>query len=186
MTNIIRDEILINEEKMIEDRRYMHAHPELSMKETETTKFIRKELEALGFDPVPIEPTGLMVEINPESTGKTVLLRADIDALPIEETNDFVYKSQNPGVSHACGHDIHAAMLLNAVKVLVKMKDELKGRVRIIFQPGEETGEGGRAVVSQGFTKDVDSAFAIHIHTCLLYTSPSPRDRQKSRMPSSA
>ncbi|WP_106460839.1 M20 metallopeptidase family protein [Anaerococcus sp. Marseille-P3915] len=165
MTNIIRDEILTNEEKMIEDRRYMHAHPELSMKETETTKFIRKELEALGFDPVAIEPTGLMVEINPESTGKTVLLRADIDALPIAETNDFEYKSQNPGVSHACGHDIHAAMLLNALKALVKVKDDLKGRVRIIFQPGEETGEGGRAVVSQGLTKDVDSAFAIHIHT---------------------
>lgn len=165
MLDKIKKSILANEEKMIEDRRFMHAHPELSMKEFETTKFIKKELESMGFEVEEINPTGLMVEINPESTGKTVLLRADIDALPIKESNDFDFVSKNEGVSHACGHDIHAAMLLNATKALLEVKDELKGRVRIIFQPGEETGEGGRAVVSQGYTKDVDSAFAIHIHT---------------------
>ena len=165
MTDIIKQSILDNEEKMIEDRRYMHMHPELSMQEVKTTEFIKKELESLGFEVTKIDPTGLMVEINPEKTNKTVLLRADIDALPIKETNDFDFKSQVEGVSHACGHDIHAAMLLNATKALLKVKDEIDGRVRIIFQPGEETGEGGRAVVSGGYTKDVDSAFAIHIHT---------------------
>ena len=106
MTEIIKKAILANEEKMIEDRRFMHAHPELAMKEVKTTAFIKKELEALGFSPVEIDPTGLMVEINPESKGKTVLLRADIDALPIKETNDFDFKSQTEGLSHACGHDI--------------------------------------------------------------------------------
>ena len=140
-------------------------HPELSMQEVKTTEFIKKELESLGFEVTKIEPTGLMVEINPEKTNKTVLLRADIDALPIKERNEFDFKSQVEGVSHACGHDIHAAMLLNATKALLKVKDEIDGRVRIIFQPGEETGEGGRTVVSGGYTKDVDSAFAIHIHT---------------------
>ena len=165
MTDIIKQSILDNEEKMIEDRRHMHMHPELSMQEVKTTEFIKKELESLGFEVTKINPTGLMVEINPEKTNKTVLLRADIDALPIKETNDFDFKSQVEGVSHACGHDIHAAMLLNATKALLKVKDEIDGRVRIIFQPGEETGEGGRAVVSGGYTKDVDSAFAIHIHT---------------------
>lgn len=165
MTDTIKKSILANEEKMIADRRYMHENPELSMKEVKTTAFIKKELEAMGFNPVEIDPTGLMVEINPESKGKTVLLRADIDALPIKETNDFDFKSQVEGVSHACGHDIHAAMLLNATKALLKVKDDLNGRVRIIFQPGEETGEGGRAVVSGGYTKDVDTGFAIHIHT---------------------
>ena len=165
MTDIIKQSILDNEEKMIEDRRHMHMHPELSMQEVKTTEFIKKELESLGFEVTKIDPTGLMVEINPEKTNKTVLLRADIDALPIKETNDFDFKSQVEGVSHACGHDIHAAMILNATKALLKVKDEIDGRVRIIFQPGEETGEGGRAVVSGGYTKDVDSAFAIHIHT---------------------
>lgn len=106
-----------------------------------------------------------MVEINPEKTNKTVLLRADIDALPIKETNDFDFKSQVEGISHACGHDIHAAMLLNATKALLKVKDDIDCRVRIIFQPGEKTGEGGKAVVTGGYTKEVDSAFAIHIHT---------------------
>lgn len=165
MTDIIKQSILENEEKMIADRRYMHENPELAMQEVKTTAYIKKELEALGLKSVEIDPTGLMVEINPESTGKTVLLRADIDALPIKETNDFSYKSKVEGLSHACGHDIHAAMLLNATKALLKVKDELNGRVRIIFQPGEETGEGGRAVVSGGYTKDVDTGFAIHIHT---------------------
>ena len=170
MTDIIKDEIKKyieeNEEEMIQERRYLHENPELSMKEVETTKWLKKQLEAMGFTDIKeIEPTGLVVEINPKSAGKTVLLRADIDALPIKETNDFAYKSKNEGVSHACGHDIHAAMLLNATRALLKVKDKLKGRVRIVFQPGEETGEGGQAVVSQGFTKGVDSAFAIHIHT---------------------
>ena len=165
MTERIKDLIIQNEDKMIEDRRHMHENPELSMKESETTKFVRAELEALGLNPKPIDPTGLVVEINPDSDGKTVLLRADMDALPIEEDNDFDFVSKNRGVSHACGHDIHTAMLLNATKALLEVKDELKGTVRLIFQPGEETGEGGRAVVSQGFTKGVDSGFAIHIHT---------------------
>lgn len=90
----------------------MHAHPELAMKEVKTTAFIKKELEDLGFKPVEIDPTGLMVEINPESKGKTVLLRANIDALPIKESNDFDFKSQNEGGKsrlrsrYPCCHDV--------------------------------------------------------------------------------
>lgn len=122
-------------------------------------------MDSYGLEVKQLEPTGLIAEINPDRDGKTVLLRADFDALPIEETNDFDFKSKNPGKSHACGHDTHTAMLLAATRALIEIKDELPGTVRLLFQPGEETGDGGKAVVEQGVTKGGDSGFAIHIHT---------------------
>ncbi len=161
----LKELIYKDEEKIIEQRRKLHQNPELSMEEKQTNDFIKKELESYGLEVKQLEPTGLVAEINPNSDGKTVLLRADFDALPIEETNDFDFKSKNPGKSHACGHDTHTAMLLAATRALLEIKDELKGTVRLLFQPGEETGDGGKAVVKQGVTKDVDSGFAIHIFT---------------------
>ena len=161
----LKELIYKDEEKIIEQRRKLHQNPELSMEEKQTNDFIKKELESYGLEVKQLEPTGLVAEINPNSDGKTVLLRADFDALPIEETNDFDFKSKNPGKSHACGHDAHTAMLLAATRALLEIKDELKGTVRLLFQPGEETGDGGKAVVKQGVTKDVDSGFAIHIFT---------------------
>ena len=161
----LKELIYKDEEKKIEQRRKLHQNPELSMEEKQSNDFIKKELESYGLEVKQLEPTGLVAEINTNSDGKTVLLRADFDALPIEETNDFDFKSKNPGKSHACGHDTHTAMLLAATRALLEIKDELKGTVRLLFQPGEETGDGGKAVVKQGVTKDVDSGFAIHIFT---------------------
>ena len=161
----LKELIYNDEEKIIKQRRHLHENPELAMEERETNDFIKKELESYGLKVKQLEPTGLIAEINPDSDGKTVLLRADFDALPIEETNDFDFKSKNPGKSHACGHDTHTAMLLAATRALIEIKNELPGTVRLLFQPGEETGDGGKAVVKQGVTKGVDSGFAIHIFT---------------------
>ena len=136
----LKELIYKDEEKIIEQRRKLHQNPELSMEEKQSNDFIKKELESYGLEVKQLEPTGLVAEINPNSDGKTVLLRADFDALPIDETNDFDFKSKNPGKSHACGHDTHTAMLLAATRALLEIKDELKGTVRLLFQPGEETG----------------------------------------------
>ncbi len=161
-------EIIYNDEKqIIKQRRELHACPELAMQEYKTNDYIKEKLESYGLEVRQLDPTGLVAEINPDSDGKIVLLRADFDALPIEETNDFDFKSKNEGKSHACGHDTHTAMLLAATRALVEVKDELPGTVRILFQPGEETGDGGKAVVRQGVSKGVDSGFAIHIFTDL-------------------
>lgn len=161
----IKNLILDNEESMIDFRRKMHENPELSMKEFETSKFIASFLDEIGISYRFANPTGIIGEIKGKSDKKTVLLRADIDALPILETNDVSYKSKNEGVSHACGHDTHSAMLLTALKALNEVKDELDGIVRFVFQPGEETGEGSKAMVKDGVLDGVDNAFGAHIFT---------------------
>lgn len=161
----IKKVILDNEESMIDFRRKMHENPELSMKEFETSKFIASFLDQIGISYRFANPTGIIGEIKGKSDKKTVLLRADIDALPILETNDVSYKSKNEGISHACGHDTHSAMLLTALKALNEVKDELDGNVRFVFQPGEETGEGSKAMVKDGVLDEVDNAFGAHIFT---------------------
>lgn len=161
----IKNLILDNEESMIDFRRKMHENPELSMKEFETSKFIASFLDEMGISYRFANPTGIIGEIKGKSDKKTVLLRADIDALPILETNDVSYKSKNEGISHACGHDTHSAMLLTALKALNEVKDELDGIVRFVFQPGEETGEGSKAMVKDGVLDGVDNAFGAHIFT---------------------
>lgn len=161
----IKKVILDNEESMIDFRRKMHENPELSMKEFETSKFIASFLDEMGISYRFANPTGIIGEIKGKSDKKTVLLRADIDALPILETNDVSYKSKNEGISHACGHDTHSAMLLTALKALNEVKDELDGNVRFVFQPGEETGEGSKAMVKDGVLDGVDNAFGAHIFT---------------------
>lgn len=154
-----------NEAKMIEFRRELHKYPELSMKEFETTKRIAKKLEEIGIPYRLANPTGIIAEIKGKEDGKTVLLRGDIDGLPVRETNDIDYKSVNEGISHACGHDTHTSMLLNAASALYQIRDKLKGNVKLVFQPGEETGEGSIAMVEDGVLDNVDNAFGIHIFT---------------------
>lgn len=161
----IKKVILDNEESMIDFRRKMHENPELSMKEFETSKFIASFLDEMGISYRFANPTGIIGEIKGKSDKKTVLLRADIDALPILETNDVSYKSKNEGISHARGHDTHSAMLLTALKALNEVKDEFDGNVRFVFQPGEETGEGSKAMVKDGVLDGVDNAFGAHIFT---------------------
>ena len=134
-------------------RRYLHAHPELSFHEYETSKFIQKKLDDYGISfQSGIANTGVVALIegeNPKS--KCIALRADIDALPIQELNNVGYCSVNNGVMHACGHDVHTASLLGVGRVLNKLKEEWEGSIKLIFQPAEESFPGGASqMISEG------------------------------------
>ncbi len=153
-----------NKEKLFAFRRDLHSHPELSWEEVRTTKRIVEELEKIGIDYRLTHPTGVIAEIKGKKSGKTVALRADIDALPVMELNDTLeYKSIIPGKMHACGHDSHAAMLLIASQALYTVRDQLAGNVRLLFQPAEEIAEGAKAMIEQGAIDHVDNVFGIHI-----------------------
>src|SRR5882672_7492564 len=129
----------------VDARRHLHTNPELSYQEYQTAKFVAGKLKDLGLKPVEgIAGTGIVVLIEGRNPGKkSIALRADMDALPIQETNTVPYKSKNPGVMHACGHDVHTASLLGTAKILNEIKDQFEGTVRFLFQPGEEKNPGG-------------------------------------------
>lgn len=148
-------------------RRYFHAHPELSTEEYQTQKKIIDELKSFGLNPKPIATTGVICTIKGKSDGKTILLRADTDALPIEEINECEYISQNKGVMHACGHDAHTASLLCAARILAREKDKLQGNVILVFQPGEEIGYGAREVLKELNCDKIDRCFGIHVKSGL-------------------
>lgn len=138
--------------EIIGNRRHLHTNPELSFQEFNTQKFVAQKLKDMGITPVEIANTGLVATIegrNPSS--KVVALRADMDALPIVEANDVPYKSQNPGVMHACGHDVHTASLLGTAKILSELKHTFDGTVKLVFQPAEEKAPGGASImIEQG------------------------------------
>lgn len=164
MNNTIKQTILNKEEEMIAFRRDLHMHPELQWQEFRTTDQVAKELDKLGIPYRRTNPTGLIADLKGGKPGKTVALRADMDALPVQELNqDLSYKSTEEGKMHACGHDSHTSMLLTAAKALVEVKDELAGTVRFIFQPSEENAEGAKEMVAQGAMEGVDHVFGIHI-----------------------
>jgi amidohydrolase len=133
---------------VINTRRHLHRHPELSFQEHQTSLFIKAKLDALGIPWQPMAGTGIlaMIEGMPNSD-KVVALRADIDALPIQEKNDVEYASQHPGVMHACGHDFHTASLLGSAAILQSFRDKFSGKVKLIFQPGEEVLPGGASIM---------------------------------------
>ncbi len=147
----------------IDMRREFHMHPELSMHEERTSERIKEELQKMGIPFVSMAGTGVLATIKGKKAGKTIALRADIDALEITEKNDVPYKSQNEGVMHACGHDTHAAMLLGAAKVLNEVKDELNGTVKLMFQPGEEVAQGAKRMIEDGALEGVDEVFGMHV-----------------------
>ncbi len=151
-------------EELIAFRRDLHMHPEVSMQEFRTTEKIVQALEKMGISCRRFEPTGVMAEIHGKGDGKTVALRADMDALTITEDTGLPFASVNPGVMHACGHDSHTAMLLGAVKILNKLRNEFSGTVRFLFQPGEESGEGAAALIEQGAAQGVDHFVGIHVN----------------------
>jgi len=125
-------------------RRHLHANPELSYEEFNTSKFVAAQLRAIGIEPQDVATTGIVALIegnNPEK--RIVALRADMDALPIQELNNVTYKSTIPGVMHACGHDVHTSSLLCTAKILKEIKDQFEGTIKLIFQPGEEKNPGG-------------------------------------------
>ena len=136
-------------QEVIDLRRHLHSHPELSFKEFQTAAFVAEKLKAIGITEIESKATtgwsALIKGKNPEK--KVVALRADMDALPIIEANEAPYKSQNPGVMHACGHDAHTASLLGAAKILHEVRDQFEGTIKLIFQPGEEIIPGGASLM---------------------------------------
>jgi amidohydrolase len=151
----------------IKNRRFIHANPELSYHEFNTAKYISRQLFQMGLTPREgIAGTGLIVLIegnNPDS--KTVALRADMDALPIVELNEVEYKSNNPGVMHACGHDVHTASLITVAKILNQVKNKFEGSVKLVFQPAEEKAPGGASLmIKEGVLKNPDVSSIIGQH----------------------
>ena len=136
-------------QEVIDLRRHLHSHPELSFKEFQTAAFVAEKLKEIGITEIESKATtgwsALIKGKNPEK--KVVALRADMDALPIIEANEVPYKSQNPGVMHACGHDAHTASLLGAAKILNEVRDQFEGTIKLIFQPGEEIIPGGASLM---------------------------------------
>ena len=153
-------------EEIIEIRRYLHEHPELSFEEESTSKYIEEFYK--GKD-VKVETNvgggyGVIVTITGGKPGKTIGLRADFDALPIFEETDVPFKSKNPGVMHACGHDGHTAYLLVLADCLIQLKDEIPGTIKIIHQPAEEVPPGGAiGIIESGLLDDLDHIFGIHL-----------------------
>lgn len=169
---------------IIERRRYYHAHPELSFQEWETTKSLIEDVKALGYEVQSFEDyPGLVATLDTGRPGRTIMLRADIDALPVHEKTGFEFASQNEGVMHACGHDNHMAMLLGAAKILAEVKDEIKGgKVKLILQSGEEFGYGAKYYIEHGMLDDVDAIFGMHVWGTLEspYVSVDPGRRMAS------
>lgn len=149
---------------MLDLRRHFHSHPELSFKEYETSKRIKQELDNMGIPYISGKNnTSILATIEGYKKGKTIALRTDIDALSVTECTNVSYKSQNEGCMHACGHDAHMASILGAAKILKEIQDKLPGTVKLIFQPGEETGLGSKEIIDQGFLEGVDSIFGLHV-----------------------
>ncbi|MTI68124.1 MAG: amidohydrolase [Firmicutes bacterium] len=144
-------------------RRDFHMYPEASMKEYKTSGKILKELNKMNIECEKVADTGVIATIKGKGDGKTIALRADIDALEVKEENNVSYKSRNEGLMHACGHDGHTASLLTAAKILNDIKDEFSGSVKLIFQPGEEVALGAKKMITNGALEDVDGIFGIHI-----------------------
>jgi len=175
------------EQQIVAWRRYFHAHPELSGEERATSDFLCARLDEMGVEyrrvqgkrPEPASDgrteffgTGIIVTIRGEAPGaydadgnpaRRIALRTDIDALPIRERTDFEFISQNEGVMHACGHDCHMAMMLGTIKMLLELRDQLRGEVRVLFQPAEEISSGALDMIAAGALDGVDAIYGAHI-----------------------
>lgn len=150
---------------IIEMRRYFHQNPELSLEEFETTKKIVNELEKMGIEVSTFKDglTGCVGTIKGAKEGKTLLLRADIDALSVHEQTNLEFASRVDGKMHACGHDCHAAMLLGVAKILSEMKDKFSGNIKLFFQAAEEIGLGAKLSIEQGVMDNVDACYGVHV-----------------------
>lgn len=148
---------------MVDLRNYFHSHPELSLQEFNTCKKIQEELDSLKIKNYRVAQTNVIAELDTLRPGKTLFLRADIDALPIQEKNEVPYKSQTPNVMHACGHDGHTACMLATAKILKENLSQLSGKIIIAFQAAEEIGRGAREIIDAGILDKVDRVFGIHL-----------------------
>jgi len=160
----IRSEIELISKDIIEWRRHIHSYPELGLDLPITAKFVSDKLSSWGIDvQTEVGVSGVVGTINEDKSGPMIALRADMDALPIQETGDVTYKSKNNGVMHACGHDGHTAMLLGAAKVISEKREMFNGSVKFIFQPGEEGYFGAKHMINDGCLNGVDEIYGIHL-----------------------
>lgn len=161
----VKPYVLAEQAYLTDLRRHFHAHPEVSLKEYETCKKIEAELDSMGIPHKRIGETGVYGWIDGKKAGDgvTVALRADIDALAMDDLKEVSYHSQNAGVCHACGHDAHTATLLTAAKILKAKENEFSGQVRLFFQQAEEIGQGARQFVQAGLLDGVTRVFGAHV-----------------------
>jgi len=169
-------------------RRHLHSNPELSYQEYKTAKFVANKLKDFGLNPTEgIAGTGVLVLVEGKNPNKkTIALRADMDALPIQEANSVSYKSQNPGVMHACGHDVHTASLIGTAKILSEVKNKFEGTVKLIFQPGEEKNPGGASLmIKEGVLDNPKPGLIIGQHVMPLVPAGKVGFREGMYMASS-
>lgn len=151
-------------EELVETRRRLHRHPELSMDLPETTAYVMDRLRAMGCEPVELPHGGVTALISGGKAGRTVLLRADMDALPMKEESGLPFASLREGAAHTCGHDLHTACLLGAARMLQEMGPELPGAVKLMFQPGEETLLGAKSMIADGILEAPKADAAVMLH----------------------
>ncbi|GIW35275.1 M20 family metallopeptidase [Meiothermus sp.] len=164
----IRETIAELTPSLIEMRRDFHRHPELGFQEVRTSTKLAEFLQRLGLEVTRgVAQTGVVASLKGAKPGKTVLVRADIDALPIHEDSGVPYSSQTPGVMHACGHDGHAAIAAHVAAVLARFKEQIVGEVRFAFQPAEEIVSGARPMVEAGVLEGVDRVVGLHLYSLM-------------------
>ena len=167
---MIKDYVKKEEEHLVELRRYFHSHPEESLKEYNTCKKIEDELDKLSIPHRRVGETGVYAWIDGEAkdgVNRIIALRADMDALKMQDLKNVPYRSQNDGYCHACGHDSHTAVLLTAAKILNEKKNEFSGQIRLFFQQAEEIGAGARLFVKEGLLDGVGRVYGSHISSQL-------------------
>ncbi len=171
LKDIVLTEAQNMQEKIVENRRYLHTHPEIGFDLTETVAYVKKELTDMGYEPKACGKAGLVVLAGGKKPGKVFLIRGDMDALPIKEEAEVDFPSTN-GRMHACGHDMHTSMLLGAARLLKAHENEIKGTIKLMFQPAEEIFEGSKDMIEAGVLKkpDVDGALMIHVMAGMPFT----------------
>lgn len=164
ITNNILQEAAAYQEQLVQTRRYLHSHPETGFDLKNTTEYVRKELIAMGYEPVMCGKSGIIALAGKKKSGKVFLIRGDMDALPIKEESDVPFSSDNWKM-HACGHDMHTTMMLGAARLLKSHEYEIEGTVKLMFQPAEEIFEGSDDMINAGVlnSPDVDAAMMIHV-----------------------
>ncbi len=168
----MKPEVLLSQAKELQPlltkhRRYLHAHPELGFDLHQTKAYVKKELVSMGYKPTDCGKCGLVALAGGKSPGKTFLIRADMDALPIYEQAEVSFHSENEGNMHACGHDLHTVMLLGAARLLKIYESEIKGTIKLMFQPSEETLEGAKDMIDAGVLDNPKADAALMLHVTL-------------------
>ena len=161
----ILKEAMALQPELVSDRRQLHQHPEIAFDLTYTKEFVWNKLVSMGYEPKECGKSGIIVLAGGKKQGKCILLRADMDALMMEEEADVEYKSLDTGKMHGCGHDMHTAMLLGVAKILKNHEDEIEGTIKLEFQPAEENFQGSVDMIRNGLLENphVDAAFMIHV-----------------------